>query len=207
MSEAVIDQCAERAVSDYIEHHRDDAARELCYYRSMPALARAIRRGARACTADGGKHPHQWRIPSVRLRAFGAQLARREQALSEAGSFDELHEAVRAVGGPIRGIGELAVYDTAIRIGAWLGLDPERVYLHRGSREGGGGRRGRPSTLHRRRLRTTLFVRAPRARRDRGLPLHLQGAPVGQAISTARRCRCNGGGCARRPAGTARVRC
>ena len=38
--------------------------------------------------------------------------------------------------GGIHGIGELAVYDIACRIGAFLGLSPERVYLHAGTREG-----------------------------------------------------------------------
>jgi hypothetical protein len=37
---------------------------------------------------------------------------------------------------PIPGIGELAVYDTALRIGARLGLEPAKVYLHAGTRAG-----------------------------------------------------------------------
>jgi hypothetical protein len=37
---------------------------------------------------------------------------------------------------PIPGIGELTVYDTALRIGAHFGLEPERVYVHAGTREG-----------------------------------------------------------------------
>ena len=56
-----------------------------------------------------------------------------------------------------------------------------------GDSGGGGGCQGRPPTLHRRRLRPTLLVRAPRTARDRGLPLHLQGAPVRQAIPAAHR--------------------
>ena len=35
----------------------------------------------------------------------------------------------------IRGAGELLAYDTALRIGAKFGLRPQRVYLHRGTRE------------------------------------------------------------------------
>ena len=37
---------------------------------------------------------------------------------------------------PVRGIGRLTVYDTSLRIGAWLGLSPELIYLHAGTREG-----------------------------------------------------------------------
>jgi hypothetical protein len=33
-------------------------------------------------------------------------------------------------------MGELVVYDTALRIGARFGLEPEKVYVHRGTRDG-----------------------------------------------------------------------
>ncbi len=35
-----------------------------------------------------------------------------------------------------RFVGELTVYDTALRIGAHFGLEPTRVYLHAGTRVG-----------------------------------------------------------------------
>ncbi|HQM80509.1 MAG TPA: hypothetical protein PLX02_02700 [Syntrophorhabdaceae bacterium] len=37
---------------------------------------------------------------------------------------------------PIPGIGELAVYDTALRIGAFLRIEPSKVFLHAGTRTG-----------------------------------------------------------------------
>jgi hypothetical protein len=37
---------------------------------------------------------------------------------------------------PIRGIGLLTIYDTTHRIGAYLKLSPEQVYLHAGVRVG-----------------------------------------------------------------------
>ena len=187
VSDVVIEQRATRAVSNYIKHHRDDAARELHFYRSMPSLARAIHRGARARTADGGKHPHQWRIPRGVLRTFGARLARREQALSEAASLDELHNAVGGVGGPIsrhrraRGVRHGASNRRVARPRARASVPAPR------DPGGGGGCQGRTPALHHRRLPTALTVRAPRTTRDRRLPLHLQGTPVGQAIPVAHR--------------------
>lgn len=38
--------------------------------------------------------------------------------------------------GGIHDIGPLTIYDTALRIGAFLRLEPAVVYLHRGTREG-----------------------------------------------------------------------
>ena len=73
---AVIERRAEQAVSDYIAHHQADAAAEMNCYRATPSLRLASRRAARVRTADGGKHPHQWRIPRDALREFGARGSR-----------------------------------------------------------------------------------------------------------------------------------
>ena len=107
----------QRAVSDYIAHHRNDAIEELQFYRSMPTLGQVITRAAHACTAGGGKHPHQRRIPRDALREFGARLSGSKRAMRKVTSFDELYEIVREVGEPIHMIGELTIYDTAHRIG------------------------------------------------------------------------------------------
>jgi hypothetical protein len=44
----------------------------------------------------------------------------------------ELSESI----GAVRGIGERTVYDTALRLGVVFALEPDRVYLHAGTREG-----------------------------------------------------------------------
>lgn len=51
-------------------------------------------------------------------------------------TFDELIDLVERIAGPVSTFGELAIYDTARRIGTHLGLEPEKVYLHRGTRTG-----------------------------------------------------------------------
>lgn len=51
-------------------------------------------------------------------------------------SFDELHTLVGDLVRPIPGIGELTVYDISQRIGSRFDLEPERVYLHSGTRVG-----------------------------------------------------------------------
>ena len=50
--------------------------------------------------------------------------------------FDKLIRIVDKETGSISGIGDLAVYDFALRIGTRLRRLPERVYLHAGTREG-----------------------------------------------------------------------
>ena len=59
-----------------------------------------------------------------------------EQPLANARDFDDLHAYVRRAAKRVHGIGELAIYDVALRIG-WFGrMEPTRVYLHAGTREG-----------------------------------------------------------------------
>lgn len=48
--------------------------------------------------------------------------------------FDQVIEVVNSA--RISGFGELAVYDTSLRIGSFLNIEPDAVYLHAGSRDG-----------------------------------------------------------------------
>src|SRR5262245_48111916 len=88
------------------------------------------------------------------------RLLEDSESLEAAETFHELFELVESIIGSIYRIGELAVYDTALRIGVRLGLEPKKVYLHRGTRRGatalGLGRR-RP-WLHVSELPTELQV-------------------------------------------------
>jgi hypothetical protein len=63
-------------------------------------------------------------------------LLRAHSRLATATSFDALLKIVEDEIGPIHKIGKLTVYDTALRIAAWRGLEPEAIYLHAGTRVG-----------------------------------------------------------------------
>ena len=63
-------------------------------------------------------------------------------------SFDDLHRTVHHRISGIHRIGELAVYDIACRIGAFLGLSPDRIYLHAGTRKGAQALGLRGTTVH-----------------------------------------------------------
>lgn len=56
--------------------------------------------------------------------------------IARAESSEALHALVARQLREVAGIGELYVYDTAFRIGAYLRLPPTRVYLHAGTRDG-----------------------------------------------------------------------
>lgn len=123
----------ERIVADYIDHKRPRLAAFLRWYSRM-TLGEAIGNAAYARTPRGGKHSHQWRLPRRASEKAHAALERAD--LGRCRTLAELHAAIeRAIGG-IDKIGVLMIYDTALRLGAFLGLEPDLVSLHAGTREG-----------------------------------------------------------------------
>ena len=124
-----------------VRHYRSNArlrdrAKEDAWWRAKgEPLDEAIDRAACART-PWGRYSHQHRQSAAVL----AECARRLQAigkeLASCTSFHDLFLRVERTLKDIRGVGELVIYDTADRIGHYLGLAPDRVYLHRGTREG-----------------------------------------------------------------------
>ena len=82
----------------------------------------------------GKRHNHQRRINGLILEKFAANLVDKQQEIETAQSFDKLLQVVESC--KIKGIGELTCYDTTTRIGARLGLKPDKIYLHAGTKKG-----------------------------------------------------------------------
>ena len=121
-------------VAAYLRDHAEGEARYLRFYQIQKSLPDAITKAALAELPNGGRFSHQWRIP-------GPVLAQARDALMKldyrnVSTFAELYEKVAVALRPIRRIGLLTIYDTAHRIGAFLKLRPEQVYLHAGVRTG-----------------------------------------------------------------------
>ena len=134
------DQQARKAlgalVDDYIKRHRRRLARELEYFSNANRSDEDAISRATLARLPGGKHPHQRRIPPASLEQSRILLLENLPRLRDTKSFDQLHNLVSELIKPVSKIGELAVYDTALRIGARLQIEPERVYLHAGTRKG-----------------------------------------------------------------------
>jgi hypothetical protein len=123
-------------VNDYIRTQRPYTGEEMMDFANEPSPSAAIRRAAFCETKDGKRHAHQRRIPRRILEHVETKLQAIRRKLSNAANFGALHRLVDEEIGSIKGIGALAVYDIAHRIGAYFGKSPERVYLHAGVRVG-----------------------------------------------------------------------
>lgn len=123
-------------VAHYRSVYRDESARELRFFRTQISFDEVIACAALAKRRDGKRHNHQRRIPRVALNESLERLMLVRPELKSAKTFAEIHSVVERTILSIYKIGELTVYDTALRIAAWRQLHPKVVYLHAGTREG-----------------------------------------------------------------------
>ena len=115
---------------NYQYYHR----RYLQMYRDQASLHDAIRKAALSWWLPTTmRHPHQRRIPGSTLRECERRLQRRIKTLSRCTSFSALYLFVKDRIGDLPHVGALTIYDITLRIGAYMRLSPEFVYLHSGA--------------------------------------------------------------------------
>lgn len=104
------------------------------HVKNQPTLEKAIEEAVFARKLDRKRHDHQRRIKRISMRQKCQDLLRRVRDFKAAKSFAIVFDLVNE--NHVPGFAEMSVYDTAHRIGAYLALEPERVYLHCGTRDG-----------------------------------------------------------------------
>jgi hypothetical protein len=123
-------------VRSYIRHIRPLAETELAWFQDQPDIRTAIERAALAVNSRGKRYAHQRRLKRKTLEQAREILLRCEYRIRKAKDFDTLFDLIETLLEPVSGIGELYLYDTALRLGATLNLHPSKVYLHAGTRTG-----------------------------------------------------------------------
>lgn len=121
-------------VRDYCRKSGPRLAENLAYFRGLKTLDDAI---YFACHGKEGRiHDHQRRVGREILERARKSLARRASEIRSSPDFEALITLVEHCTTGIRRFGVLAVYDTSLRLGAYLDLWPEVVYLHAGTMKG-----------------------------------------------------------------------
>jgi hypothetical protein len=126
----------EAIIRHYLLHYYPDHDSELRWFGAQPSLEDAMRVAGRAQDDRGKRYSHQRRIKRKSIADATDHLIELHDNVRHCSSFHELWNLIRRELETAGGIGELYVYDTSLRIGAHLGLRPERVYLHAGTRVG-----------------------------------------------------------------------
>lgn len=120
-------------------YRRKNAAKhkgELDHFRGLPTLRETVEAATMAIGPDGKMLRHQRRVGKEVLAEAKTALLNRLSDIKACGSFAELQELILTSTAAIDRFGSLAVYDTALRIGAKLNRLPEAVYLHAGTKAG-----------------------------------------------------------------------
>ena len=126
----------EAVLRHYQLHHRPRHDHELNWFRTQASLEDALRVAGKSQDEQGKRYRHQRRIKAEAIADATKRFIDLHDELQHCASFHQLWTLIRDNLKPIRGIGDLYIYDASLRIGAYLRLTPERVYLHAGTRMG-----------------------------------------------------------------------
>ena len=114
-------------IETFVQKHRPHIRADLANYNNIHSAATSKGK-------NGKKHQHQYRISPAILENFAKKINAETTRLKQARSFDEIYKIVESC--KIRGIGPLAIYDTAVRIGHIYDVEPVEIYLQQGAHWG-----------------------------------------------------------------------
>ena len=115
----------------------------LNYYKEIP-FDNAIHDASYGYYSLDGKSPSIWFHQETFIKHNGTgpleKLAEKLKSLKSKiktlKDFHSLFVFIREVATNIEGIGPLSVYDTALRLGSHLKLNPDKIYIHSGTKTG-----------------------------------------------------------------------
>lgn len=103
-------------------------------YKECKTFEYLLKRAIVGLTSEGERDSHKNRRRHEEFRQMYDNLKSKEEDILECKSFDQIMMIVYHAA--CQGFGPLSVYDTAIAIGSYLNIYPEKVYLHTGAYEG-----------------------------------------------------------------------
>jgi hypothetical protein len=144
--DAIVEDWKMRFIDGDAKKYRDIVV-DYCVKAS--SFEEAVTRACRCRNEEGKKHNHQSKVRDVVLDEWAIKIVGNILP-NQIKSFDQLFDELGRI--LIYGIGPVTHYDVATRIGAYLKLEPEQLYLHAGVLSGwkllhGNGRW--PERIHR----------------------------------------------------------
>ena len=124
-------------VQDYRDHYDNDKTdQESWFGLECKSLGEAIARATASKLRHGNYNSHQRRINKSVFGSAERALLKIESQFAATATFDDVLRLVDTALKGISGAGELFRYDVADRIGCYLKLRPDQIYLHAGVRIG-----------------------------------------------------------------------
>lgn len=123
-------------VRHFILHKRNKLHDELDWFAGQSSFSKALDEAVHARDRRGKRLSHQRRLVRHVIPAAFPHLQKVSTQLRHSASFDDLLLHIEKALSGIPRAGDLYFYDTALRLGAFLGLYPTRVFLQTGARRG-----------------------------------------------------------------------
>ncbi|MCU4412685.1 hypothetical protein KTH71_01305 [Acinetobacter sp. WU_MDCI_Axc73] len=132
-------------IDDYIKNYRPNKLDELNQYarfrdtRNIDGMFNVL---AEAKDIYGKMYSHQRRLGFALMKRWVASLTQDKEHINAIKDFAELYQLIvlhlnlNKEKYELLGIGKLCVYDTALRVSAYLGCLPNEIYVQSGSADG-----------------------------------------------------------------------
>lgn len=108
--------------------------RVISFCLKQKSLKDAIKIAVLSRDIDDKKHKHQYRIDNTQLQMFYEKISLIKEKIKSVKNFEELLNLI--IIEKITGIGSLALYDITLRIGYYMKIKPDFIYLHAGAKTG-----------------------------------------------------------------------
>jgi hypothetical protein len=128
--DAIVEDWQMRFINGDAKKYRDTV---VDYCMKASSFEEAVQRACSCRNELGKKHNHQSKVQDHVLNTWSSVIILKTYP-EHLQNFDELFDHLEEV--RIRGIGPVTHYDVATRIGAYLKLEPEQLYLHAGVLDG-----------------------------------------------------------------------
>ncbi|MBC1236856.1 hypothetical protein [Nostoc sp. 2RC] len=119
---------------DYMADVYRHAEEEYSWYKKADNLRDAVKKAFLSEDEQGKVHSHQHLVGRQRL-ALATEIALERfdnLGISSFDNFNTIYQFVQSVSAEVHGFGQLATYDTTLRIAKYLGCELQEVYLHAG---------------------------------------------------------------------------
>lgn len=128
-------------LSDYKQYKNQAWRGVLNYYSGLPSLKDVLNEAGQFHKSPSCCDEHQRRIKKESKNTFATNLQKDAKNIAKAADFNDLYRIISSIAP--KGIAELTVYDTTMRIGSYLEngkgrgvFKPKDVYLHNGAWKG-----------------------------------------------------------------------
>ena len=122
-------------VEDYLCHYEDTYKSEERWWAESLTWEEALKRAWNSLIENGKMHRHQCHVADKLPEGLKIALDANVQP-NRFKNFDQLYIWVKSITTDVKGLGDTTTYDVAQRLGVWMKMQPELVYLHASAAKG-----------------------------------------------------------------------